>query len=262
MTGADNTFENFSDRCLEDFMPRQEAFKTLYNLESYEEWYYDHGVGAFEFKSHDGRRLYFKYVNIGSYSTKTDTWNWAWANSSTPLHVSRALKKVKQYGESHDFTELTTGLIDGDEYTGWAMTAVAAEVLSAIGGYRAPHEHLFIYFIFTDELTPEQYEALKEKRIECGVHNVGRVAFICQHLNKNTKTGFHEAFESDPSIEPDDDYQAWCDKCEKVRLKENGWNERSMAFAQIKVVCDQCYFEIKERNKKAGKGWRPWLGRH
>ena len=65
----------------------------------------------------------------------------------------------------------------------------------------------------------------------------------------NDNAGFHEAFESNPLIEPYDDYQAWCDECEKERLKEGEWNDKSMAFADIKLVCDQCYFEIKKRNK-------------
>ena len=51
-------------------------------------------------------------------------------------------------------------------------------------------------------------------------------------------------------MESDDDYQAWCDECEKVRLKEGEWNDVSMAIAKIELVCDQCYFEIKARNRR------------
>ena len=45
------------------------------------------------------------------------------------------------------------------------MTSIASKLLNAIGAYRVPHEHLFIYFIFTNELTQEEYEALKGKYI-------------------------------------------------------------------------------------------------
>jgi len=160
-------------------------------------------------------------------------------------------KKVKTFGEANGFEQLTQGLIDGDEYTGWAMTAIAAKQLSAIGAYRVPVDDvLFIYFIFTNELTQEEYDAVKEKYIQCDLHDSGRAAFVCQHLVKSEGLGFNEAFETDPDIDEDDDYQAWCDECEAARLKEGEWNDVSMAFAQIKVVCDQCYFEIKERNQK------------
>jgi hypothetical protein len=46
----------------------------------------------------------------------------------------------------------------------------------------------------------------------------------------------------------DNDFQAWRDECEVVRQKEGEWNEASMAFAEIKLVCERCYFEMKELN--------------
>jgi hypothetical protein len=49
-------------------------------------------------------------------------------------------------------------------------------------------------------------------------------------------------------LDEDDDFEAWCDGCETARAAEGEWNDTSMAFAQIKVVCEQCYFEIKELN--------------
>lgn len=79
--------------------------------------------------------------------------------------------------------------------------------------------------------------------------NRALAAFVCQHLLNSHNVGFHEAFESNPLIEPHDDYQAWCSTCENEHLKEGEWNDKSMAFADIKVVCNECYFEIKERNK-------------
>jgi hypothetical protein len=241
-------FENYKDDCLEDISALQDDFIKLYDIESYENWYYNNDIGAFDFKSDDGRILYFKHVHVGSYSTKANTWKWAWDNKNVPKHVSRPLQKVKSFGQTNNCDELTTGLINGNEYTGWAMTAISAKLLNAIGAYRVPQENLFIYFIFTNEFTQEEYDSLKDKYIACDMHISGRVAFICQHLNKDTHTGFHEAFDPDTITYKDDGYQAWCDKCEKVRLKEGGWNDTSMAFAKIKLVCDQCFFEIRKRN--------------
>ena len=129
------------------------------------------------------------------------------------------------------------------------MTAISAKLLNTIGSYRIPYEHLFIYFIFTNELTQEEFEGLKDKYANCDKHISDRVAFVCHHLIKNTGIGFHEAFDSDPAVEGDDEYQAWCNECEEIRLKEGEWTDEATAFANIKVVCNQCYFEIKERNQ-------------
>lgn len=249
MNPLKNNFENYKDDCLEDMSSLQDEFMQLYEINSYEHWFYDHGIGAFHFKSDNGKNLYFKYVDVGSFSTKANTWNWSWDNKSTPPHVSRPLEKVRSFGQVNHFEELTTGLFTGDDYTGWAMTAISAKLLNTIGAYRIPQDHLFIYFVFTNELTQEEYDGLQGKYIACDTHTSGRIAFICQHLNKQHQTGFHEAFDPDTITDDDDGYQAWCDECEKVRAKEGEWNDASMAFAQIKLVCDQCYFDIKKRNE-------------
>lgn len=249
MSASKQNFEDYKSECVTAIMSLQPEFMNLYDIDSYENWFYDHGTGAFHFKSDDGRNLYFKYVDVGSFSTKTNTWNWSWNNSYTPKHVNRALKKVVTFGADNNFEQLTKGLFEGDEYTGWEMTAISAKLLNTIGCYRIPQDHLFIYFIFTNELTHEEYEELKDKYVNCDKHISDRVAFVCQHLINNTSVGFHEAFDFDPTIELDDDRQAWCDECEKIRLKEGEWTDEAMTFANIKVVCDQCYFEIKERNQ-------------
>lgn len=249
MPMTNETFEEFTDGCLRQLSSLQEEFIKQYDINSYEHWFYDHGVGAFHFKSEDGRNLYFKYIDVGSYSKKRNTWMWSWNNKSTPRHVTRGLEKVKAYGEENNFNDLSQGLLEnGDECKGWALTAVTAKLLNAIGAYRIPQEHLFIHFIFTNALTQEEYDGLKDAYIECDTHGTSRVAFICQHLLKGSNLGFNEAFESDPLTEPDDDYQAWCNECEKARELEGEWNEISMAFCDIKLVCDQCYFETKRRN--------------
>src|SRR5207248_1892653 len=103
----EQNFEDYRDTCLEDISALQNEFVTLYDLHSYENWFYDHGIGAFHFKSNDGRNLYFKYIDVGSFSTKTHTWNWSWNNETTPKHVSRALEKVKIFGMANNFEQLT-----------------------------------------------------------------------------------------------------------------------------------------------------------
>ena len=49
-------------------------------------------------------------------------------------------------------------------------------------------------------------------------------------------------------MNPDDEFQAWCDKCENVRLATDGWTGESMEFADIKLICNRCYFEMKNFN--------------
>jgi len=245
---TEKEYDQYKDQCVEEISAVQKTFVKLYDLNSYEQWFFDDDFGVFHFQSHDGRNLYFRYAIVGSFSRNTNTWKWSWDNENHKTSSRKGIDKVKVFGEQNDVPRLTTGLISGDEYTGWEMTAVAAKVLNAIGMYRFVQEHLEYYHIFTGELTKDEYDKLQENALVCEDHGAARAAFVCQHLNKDTYTGFHEAFESNPLIEPEDDYQAWCDKCERERLKEGEWNERSEKFAKIRLICDQCFFEIKRNN--------------
>lgn len=242
------SFDEFTEECTKQISSLQDEFRKLYDLNSYERWHFNEDFGVFNFESDDGRQLYFKYSLVGSFSEKTSTWKWSWDNEYIKKSERRGIELVKVFGEENEFTTLTTGVIDADEYTGWGMTSISAKLLSAIGVYRFTEGHLTFYIIFTGELTKERYDSLKERAVTCESHGTSRAAFVCQHLNKNTYTGFHEAFGSNPLIEPDDDYQAWCDECEKIRLQEGEWNDVSESFAKIRLICDQCFFEIKRRN--------------
>jgi hypothetical protein len=131
-------------------------------------------------------------------------------------------------------------------------SAIAASLEHAIGVYRPvdKEEGLQIYMILTEALDPETAQAIKDKFVDCDTHDYSRIAYVFQHLNPNTKVGFVEAFETTEGIDLDDDedFQAWCSLGERARGAEGEWNEASMAVAQIKIVCEQCYFEIKELN--------------
>lgn len=70
-----------------------------------------------------------------------------------------------------------------------------------------------------------------------------------QHLLNGSDLGFHEAFESNPLIEPEDDFWAWCNDCEQVWLEQGEWDDVVKEAAKLKVVCDQCYLETKRRNQ-------------
>lgn len=88
-----------------------------------------------------------------------------------------------------------------------------------------------------------------EKKVSCCNHGERYPAFVCQHLVKNAKVGFWEPFDSDPSkTYKDDELNAWCDKCDEVLTQEGEWNDKSEEFAQIKLICDKCFFDMKAFN--------------
>ena len=82
--------------------------------------------------------------------------------------------------------------------------------------------------------------------IDCKIHGKNEEAFVCQHLVEGEDLGFNIGYDAnDPyTLNPD----AWCNQCESVWQEEGEWNERSEAFAGIKIICSQCYQGVRERN--------------
>ncbi|TYZ06210.1 hypothetical protein FY528_18920 [Hymenobacter lutimineralis] len=68
-------------------------------------------------------------------------------------------------------------------------------------------------------------------------------------MNTDYSVGFYEPFASDPSVVyANDELNAWCDACDEVLTRVGEWNDESEGFAKIKVVCDACFFDMKELN--------------
>ena len=86
---------------------------------------------------------------VGSVSTETDTWLWAWDNDSVDPGLFEALLRIRQYGEAHGFPHLTTPKWYAHEVDGWEMTSIAAFLLRAKGAYRSPGKNGFMFMIIT-----------------------------------------------------------------------------------------------------------------
>jgi hypothetical protein len=243
-------YTSFAEKCVQELKILQDKFQEDYGVDWYDNWYYNQATGLLTFSSGD-TQLNFKYFAVGSFSQKSKTWKWSWDNDHTLDNVKSATEEIKEFGHKSNFPKLTTGCFPSDEYEAWEFTAIAAKLTTAIGVYRPVNdEGLQIYLAVTEFVENEIAQNIKDKFVECSTHEFRRRAFVCQHLNHTTKVGFEEAFETveDMELSDEDDFQAWCNDCEAVRQKKGEWNDQSMAFAKIKVICERCYFEMKELN--------------
>ncbi|MGJ8716650.1 MAG: DUF6882 domain-containing protein [Maribacter stanieri] len=247
-------YKKFAQKAVDKLQESQSEFRAKYDTDNYASWFYNQSSETLRLYS-DDKEIYFRYIPVGTLSLNTNTWMWAWANEDSIEPRKFRTLKIKEFGEKKNYVNLSNALIDGDKYTGWESTAIAFDIIGGIGTYRVISDHLEVYFLLTEQITKEQVEKIESELIECSTHGKLRTAFICQHLNTENKTGFEEAFETYRGMElgEDDDLQAWCAECEKERLKDDGWNDESMEFAKIKLVCERCYFEIKESNLDAKK---------
>lgn len=243
-------YEKYADKICQKLTEFQNSFRNEYDIDNYANWFYNQSSEILRLHS-DDKEVYFKYIPVGTFSQNTNTWMWAWANEDSVEPRKFRTLKIKEFGKKKNYDNLSNAHFNGDKYTGWELTSIAFEIIGGIGTYRVISDHLEKYFLLTEQITKEEVEKTESELIECGVHGKLRKAFICQHLNTESKTGFEEAFETyrGMELEEDDDFQAWCSECEKERIKTDGWNDESMEFAKIKLVCERCYFDIKEINE-------------
>ncbi len=99
----------------------------------------------------------------------------------------------------------------------------------------------------------ESTAADQHKRVHCDRHGDRREAFVCDHLLDGVRQGF---FSGDEQGNPHPD--AWCAKCESIRVTYAGadgeWNEKTQTLITVRLVCGDCYEEIKLRNVLGTEG--------
>lgn len=246
------SYEEFSQEKLDNLIQIQDLFKKQFDIDAYANWFYDSEFELLRLYNSDDDEIYFTYIPVGSYSHKKQTWMWSWFNDSSIEKSKEKVLQVKEFGVKNQYEKLSEGTFPSDEFDGWELTSVCLDFLNGIGAYKVNSDHLDIYMILIDveNRNSKNVKQLRQKTVDCNQHGYARPAFICKHLDCKTVRGFHEAFDTykGMELEEDDDFQAWCDECEKIRIKHGEWNEKSESFAQIKLICENCYFELKNFN--------------
>ena len=88
---------------------------------------------------------------VGSFSSETRTWLWAWANESLPPHVTRASAMARDAGRALSLAAFEQPKLRVDEAsTGDDLAAVAVTFADMAGVYRAPTRTGYIWFALRD----------------------------------------------------------------------------------------------------------------
>lgn len=230
----------------------QNNFRNQFNIDNFENWFYDSELSLLRLYNNDEDEVYFQYIPVGTFSLKSKTWMWSWFNETSIEKNKTEILKIKEFGDQNKYEKLVEGSFPGDEYDAWEFTAICFNFLNGIGTYKVNSDNLEKYMVILSQVHVDSLlvKHFKQKSIECADHGISRPAYVCQHLDLKTPKGFKEAFDTSKGMEldEDDDFQAWCNACEEIRVKYNGWNEESEEFADIKLICENCYFEMKEIN--------------
>lgn len=137
----DDEFEAFRAEAYDELQAKQASLQTVYNLGALGRWWFDQEAQTLQFfDAQDRLRVEADVIHIGSYSRRSDTWLWAWANVSLlPKLRARAetLRALESMTGSSLFGEADT--FEVDEPMAWELAALAVKHLEAMGCYRAPN---------------------------------------------------------------------------------------------------------------------------
>jgi len=89
--------------------------------------------------------------------------------------------------------------------------------------------------------------------VDCGIHGFRPEAWVCEHIHAAGRDGPSPGFNYVEHVDTDFP-DAWCDDCES-HLRANGgeWNEATEKFANIVMLCSDCYSQYYQTAKRDGK---------
>lgn len=133
----------FLDRCVEELRRKNQALEFDYGIDAPGRWEHDFDSGLLKFSRPDGTVFaQAETTDIGSFSTNSRTWMWAWANASLSDEARNRAASLESFAEALGFGEPH---FPCDEETAWSLAAAAVECFQAQGCYRAPSGHLWCF---------------------------------------------------------------------------------------------------------------------
>ncbi len=150
---AGNALASWGDAiadCNEALHQKQALLETNFSISKHKHWDYDQATKLLAFSNDGVLAVTAEIELIGSLSTQSNTWLWAWANFNMLPNIRTRIKAVRNFGEEKRYPRLTVPKWSADEFDGWEMSGIATHILDAHGVYRVPSENGFLFMAITD----------------------------------------------------------------------------------------------------------------
>lgn len=147
---AEEQWHDFLKVCCEELHEKNNVLSEKYELGKHGRYDWDQEKGELVFSNNGIPAVVAKVDFVGSFSSKSNTWLWAWANFYLLENVRTKVVEVRNFGEEHGFPRLTTAKWFAEAPDAWEMSAIAAHVLDAEGVYRSPSENGGLFMVIRE----------------------------------------------------------------------------------------------------------------
>lgn len=129
-------FDQFVLQSLQELDRKQKSLTKNYRLGKWAAYAFDATTSRLQFQDESGEvRVQAETWQLGSFSAKSKTWQWAWANKSTPSAVRKTSEILKELYELTGMDAFKTPTIDVDEDLVSELVAMCVRHLDALGCY-------------------------------------------------------------------------------------------------------------------------------
>jgi len=138
--------DEFVATSVAELQSKQELLESTYGIGSHAHFWFDQPSGTLEFRDTAGQpHLTASIIPIGSYSAKSGTWMWAWANKTILPALRERAKRLRDLAAVTGMKLLAQDLINVEPDMPWEITAMAVRHIGAMGAYRAPGKGSDLY---------------------------------------------------------------------------------------------------------------------
>lgn len=129
---------------------RQNTFLSDNGINDCERYDYDDETGILTFSKTGKVHVECKYDVVGTFSETSNTWMWAWGNTSLSEQIRKNSLRIRELGHELGIRKLSMGHWRADETDGWEMTSIMGEHLGAVGVYRTKHEDIMRFMVIRE----------------------------------------------------------------------------------------------------------------
>jgi hypothetical protein len=139
-------FDTLIAQSMEELRLKTQAHNATWHLGE-ADWSVDQDQGQIVFE-HKGITATAPVQIVGTFDGDDSTWLWGWDHASVVPALQEHARRVREYGEDHGITRLTTKKLVCSENEAWEFAALACKLCDAQGAYRGPAGSAFVFMTF------------------------------------------------------------------------------------------------------------------